>query len=269
MEEKEFEKNKKNKKGLGVITILLVFIIIGMTGYIIYDKTSNNKCLEKKVIEEDETEEKIEYLDISSSQVQNLYNNIHMTNCSGSTTTLYRDGTVSIDKFKSLAFYLAYQLLEEEKGVVQDGGWKKLDSFTYNDLNQKAKLIFGKEFNMEDKKYDLCPYKYDSSTKKYTFSEEGGCGCTTGPDGPHMTLYQATKTDDEINLYESVVYQKYNEGSIYYTYYKDPLYDQKINDNSCLDGYSTKECIDDSTKYKFTFTKEDNNYILTNITKAN
>lgn len=268
MEEQKVDLTKKTKnKNTGII-IFLVLVLIGMTGYIIYDKTISDKC-DVKEMEEPDNEETIEYLDIYSDQIQKLYNNIHTNNCNENTTMFYRDGSVSMDKFQSNAFYMAYQLLDEEKGVMQPGNWKKLVSFTYEELNKKAKTIFGKDFNIEDKKYDLCPYNYDSATKTYTFDEEGGCGCTTGPDGPHMTLYQATKTGDEINIYESVVYQKYEEQSYYYSYYKDPLYNQKINDFSCEQGFSTKKCIDNSTKYKFTFTLEDDNYILTNITKAN
>lgn len=271
MEEQKFEQVKKEKgKNTGII-ILLVVVLIVMTGYIIYDKVFMDKCnVKEETKEEEDTEEKVEYLDIYSEEIQKLYNNVHTSNCNESTMDFYRDGSVSMENFKKNAFYMAYEMLVEEKGTTNSYGYKELKSFTYEEINKKAQQIFGKDFNVEEKVYSICPtYKYNSTTKTYTLDEEGGCGCTTGPDGPHMTLYQATKTKNQIDIYEAVVYQKYNEGSIYYTYYKDPLFNQKISDDACYDGYSTKTCIENSTKYKFTYTLKDNNYILTNITKAN
>lgn len=271
MEEQKIDLlNKKKNKSIGIF-VFLIILLICMTGYIIYDKTMSDKCdvKENEKIEE-ERFEKLEYLDIYSDQIQKLYNNIQTSGCYENTVEFYRSGSVSMDSFKKNAFYMAYEILVEEKGTTNSYGYKELKSFTIDEINKKAKQIFGKEFDIEAKAYQLCPvYNYDNSTKTYTLNSESGCGCTTGPDGPHMTLYQATAAGDKIYIYESVIYQKYNEGSIYYTYYKDPLYNQKISDYSCEYGFSTKKCIDNSTKYKFTFTLEDDNYILTNITKAN
>ncbi|MBO5414172.1 MAG: hypothetical protein J6A17_00945 [Bacilli bacterium] len=269
MEEKVIEKPKKRINVLAISTIILLLLVLGMGIYIGYTETKMNKDEKKEVIDVEEDEEKIEYLDIYSDQIQNLYEKIHTgRNCISDTATLYKKGTVSIDNFKNIAFYMAHELILDERGIAQEGYWKRVDSFTYDEINKKAKNIFGSSYNLEDKEYTICSYKYDKATKTYNYDPEGGCGCTTGPEEPQITLYKATKNDNEINIYNAVIYKKYNEGSVYFTYYKDPLYNQKINDNACFDGYSTKECIDNSTKYKFTFTKEKDNYVLTNITKA-
>lgn len=271
MEEKKVDVTKKTKnKNTGII-VFLILVLICMTGYIIYDKTMSDKCdVKENEKTEEEKFEKLEYLDIYSDQIQKLYNNIQTSGCYENTVEFYRNGSVSMDSFKKNAFYMAYEMLVEEKGTTNSYGYKELKSFTIDEINKKVQQIFGKEFNVEAKAYQICPvYNYDNSTKTYTLDPEGGCGCTTGPDGPHMTLYQATTTGDKISIYESVVYQQYDGESNLYTYYKDPLYNQKINDYSCEQGFSTKKCIDNSTKYKFTFTLEDDNYILTKITKAN
>lgn len=273
MEENKINEAVKPKKKINVLaisTIILSLLVLGMGIYIGYTQINKSDNKEKQVVEVEEEEEKEEILDIYSDQIQNLYESIHTErNCIAETTTLYKKGTVSIDSFKNTAFYMAHELILEERGIEQEGYWKKVDSFTYDEINKKAKIIFGKDFNLEDKEYTICSYKYDKTTKTYSYNTEGGCGCTYGPEEPQITLYKATKIGDKINIYNAVVYQKYSEGSVYFTYYKDPLYSQKINNNACFDGYSTKECIDNSTKYKFTFTKEKDNYILTNITKAN
>ena len=269
MEEKEIVKPKKKINILAISTIVLSLLVLGMGIYIGYTEPKMNKDSKKEVVDVEE-EEKEEILDIYSDEIKELSEKVHTArNCISDNPTLYKKGTVSIETFKSLAFYMAHELVLDERGVAQEGNWKKLDSFTYDEINKKAKTIFGNDYNLEDKEYTICSYKYDKSTKTYSYDTAGGCGCTTGPEEPQITLYKATKTGNEINIYNAVVYRKYNVGSIDYTYYKDPLYNQKISDNSCFDGYSTKECIDSSTKYQFTFTKEKDNYILTNITKAN
>lgn len=273
MEEKETKEVVKQKKKVNILAIavcILSLLTLGMGIYIGYTKASIKEAKNKVIDVEEEIDETPEILDIYSEQIQNLYDKIHtFRNCISDTTSLYKNGTVSIGNFKSLAFYMAYEILAEEKGVYESQDISELSSFTYDDINKKAKNIFGTDFNIEDKEYSLCSYKYDSTTKTYSYNMEGGCGCTTGPEEPQITLYKAEKIGDEINIYNAVIYKKYNEGSIYYTYYKDPLYNQKITDNACYEGYSTKDCIDNSTRYKFIFTKEDDNYILSNITKAN
>ncbi len=264
------EKNTYNqKKGKGV-NIFLILIILGLIIFICYDKLYLDKESEvqKEVKETEKDSKKEEILDIYSDEIQKLYNNIHTSNCDEDTIDFYSDGAVNLDNFKANAFYMAYDILLDEKGVVQDNGYKKLASFTYDEINEKAKLIFGKDFNVEDKIYAICPYQYNSSAKTYTYNEQGGCGCTSGPDRPIITLYKAVAKDNEIHLYESVVYSKFKVENNSTDYYKDPLYNQKINNDACNENFSNKGCIDNSTKYEFIFKLEKENYILSNIIKA-
>lgn len=260
---------RKSNKSSVILICALIILVIGMAVYICYDKVLAGKQPEsegvKEEIKEDEEEnkeeEKTEYLDIYSNQIQTLYNNIQAYDIEA----LYRNDSVNIEGFKSYAFYMAYKMLVEE---TAGGNWQELKTMSLDQINTKAKQIFGKDFNVEGKSYDMCPvYKYDNNTKVYTL-ESTGCGFEAKIDGPHRTLYQATKTNKEINLYESVVYQKLNDQG-QYTIYKDSSYNQKINDSICNNNYSSQQCIDNSTKYKFTFQLEDDHYILTSIAKIN
>lgn len=262
----------KKKREL-IVIILLIVVILGLIGYILVsNKNNNSEKTDNKVLSNEEDE--LAYLDIYSDQIQTLYNNIHNvsdcgikdSNLLGGTYGLYSNGSLSLDNLEKMGFYIGYTMLVEEKGTANASGIKQLKSFTYEEINQKAKVVFGKDYNIEEKEYSLCPvYNYDSSTKTYTLDPNDGCGCTTGPEGPIITLYQATQIGNQINVYTSVVYSKYNENA-YYTYYKDPLYNQEIKDG-CSNNFSSKTCVDNSTKYKFTYEKEEENYILTNVTK--
>lgn len=262
-----------------VLIGILIGIIVGVGSLFIYDKffavKNNSEKKENNTVKKEEikTSAKEDILDIYSDQVQSLYNNVH--NCFGKCygydfMNLYSNDNVNIDSLKTQAFYMAFDILLEEKGTNSSDGYKKLNSFTYDEVNNKAKLLFGKEFNVEEKKYNMCPgYTYDSTAKIYTATELG-CGCTGSPEGPITTLYKATQTENQIDIYESVIYSKYieiNDG--YLEYYKDAAHRQKIEIGICDDNFSSKKCIDNSTKYKFTYTLEDENYILKDITKVN
>lgn len=255
------EEKKKSGKGKTVFIVFLILVIIGLSTYICYDKflIGEKKCETLEV--DDNEEENVEILDIYSKEVQNLYNETHPFGCLTGFDNLYYKGAVTYSNLKNYAFYMGVRMLEEEKNS------NTLDSFTYDEVNAKAKTIFGKDFVLEDKEYSLCPYKYDSQTKTYTVDKDGGCGCTTGPEGPIENLYKAIKKDNTIEIYEAVIYSKADEEGNIIGYYKDALYNQKINDACYDEKLSSKACIDGSTKYKYIFEKEKDNYILKNVYK--
>lgn len=260
---KKLNNNKKKGKGNTIIIVILSLLVVGLGLFIVYDKVLS-KEEEKSVVEEEEVEEVEEdepiVLDIYSDQVQKLYNQIHPKGCLFTIDNLYFNGPISYEKLKNNAFYLGYSL-------IVDNDVQKARDFTYDEVNKKVQSIFGKDFQLEEKPYTLCPFTYDSASKTYKYQKDGGCGCTHGPEGPFFTLYKAMQVDNEIHIYESVVYSKYNPSSDSFDYYQDYLRTNKIETN-CNDGLSSKACINDSTKYKFVYEKSGNDYVFKNVLKV-
>lgn len=251
---------------VGFVLGIIVGISILFIGNHFFIKKETNTIQETN----DNEEKQEEILDIYSDQVQNLYNNVHSFGCSWSKLfDLYEKNKVNLENFQLNAFDIGYTLFLNEKGILNEYNIKELKSFSYNDINTKVKTIFGKKFDLEDKEYNVgCPiYEYDKNTKIYTMSNDG-CGCGTGSgESPYYKLYKAIHSKNKIELYESVVYGKLeSEDANYLDYYKDANRSQKID--TCYDGeLDSKDCIENSTQYKYIYELEDKNYILKDIVK--
>ena len=96
---------KKKGKGSLIVIILLVIVILGLVGYICYDKgvilKTNTKEVEDKNVKKDSNEEKEENLDINSRLVQSLYNKVAINDecLSG---YLYEDNeTITLDNIET------------------------------------------------------------------------------------------------------------------------------------------------------------------------
>ena len=166
---------------------------------------------------------------------------------------------MNVDAYKGFADRIALSNLVDYYSMQKEDA----KSFTYNDLNEAAKKVFGKDFNLEDKEYYVPLYKYDEKTKIYSFDETNAFGCTAGEPVTDVHLYKAVKTDKQISLYESVIYSHVENED--FSYYSDSALTQQID--NCYD-VDSKECHNKSVKYKFVFTLEDDNYILTDIQKV-
>lgn len=271
------EAKKKSNKGFIVAIVILSLLLVGSVGYITYDKflskTNDKENSENKIeIKKEETESKEEILDIYSDQIQTLYDNIHIEDCGLEVRSFYEQNQVSLDSFKSIASSLSLRKLREKNGTLTSSGYRELNKFTYDEINNIAKEIFGKNFNLEEKDYGGCPvYNYDITTKTYTKPEGLGCGCgTTGPENPYYNMYKATKLGDEIHIYESVAYSKAinddNGNYSYSKYYKDSARTIELSD--CYEyNLLSKTCVDQSSKYEYIYTLEDDNYVITDIKK--
>lgn len=71
--------NKKNKFGLGIFIGILVTIVIGLSGFIIYDKVlSNNNEVKNEDKDKNETNNKITREEISSTDLDSILAKIHI-----------------------------------------------------------------------------------------------------------------------------------------------------------------------------------------------
>ena len=237
---------------------LLIWGILCISGFILYDKFLSEQKNESKLVikEKQETQKessKEELLDIYSDQVQKLYEKTHLR-ASQCWNMELDENNMSLEEFKKQAFYFA----------AFDYFYESKKEFTYDDVNKEAKKIFGKDFNLEDKEYILANYDYDNSSKTYKFNAEG-FGCTASEPVTDIHLYKAVKKDKQISLYESVIYSHVENEKDEYFY--DSTFIKK--EDSCHTNYLTnKECIENSPRYKFVFTIEDDNYVLTDIQKV-
>ncbi len=263
------EEKKKSNIGLIIFITLIIGLLIGVgEDYYIRLKNQKNQKISNQVEnvkKETSKKEDTKNLDIYSDQVQDLYNQLSYDSCDASTIKMYKENNVSLEELQKYSVYLGLnKYLEKNNKKINE-----VKSFTYDELNNNAKEIFGKKFNMEvNENTWICNFKYDSATKTFVTDPNGGCGCTSGPEGPEFTLYKATATGDTIQLYEAVVFGKLENNS-YNTYYTDSNYTNyseacTLNSNR-KNTRASKKCIDESTKYEYTFTLEDDKYILTNI----
>lgn len=236
-----------------IIMGLVVGILIGIGGYFLYDNfiISDVKKEEKPI---KENSSKKELMDTYSEDIQKLYKKIQFS------ATCYpaeiNEENMNINFFKENAINIA--LTNLEKFSMQNNG----SGFTYNDLNNAAKKVFGKNFTLENKIYDIPLYKYDDDSKSYVFDETKSFGCT-GNTYVDKILYKAIRKNNKIELYESILYVMGESGVN--KYFSDSNFSKEINE---CNNRTSLECYKKIPKYKFIFEKESDNYNLINIEKV-
>lgn len=249
-----------------VVIGLFVGVVLGVGGYLGYDKILSRDSKTTEEIKEEkkvEEEKKEEILDIYSDEVQNLYEKVHPQYILDGDQVYYgmelKPEYMNLDSYQKYAAYLS--LSNSNIDIAEE------QSITYDQLNQEARKIFGKSFNLEDKEYSFQCMNYSANNKTYTGNSQ--CGFGTGFDYASSTIYKAIQKNNKIEIYESVVYYHINEERGNVAYKNNSYLDSNIVYECNNSGNaSLKQCIKEGQKYKFTFTLEDDNYILTNVEKV-
>ena len=70
-------KKQKSGKGLIPVVVILVLLVLGLVGYIVYDKVFTNEIKEPDKTEIKEETVKSENLDVSSNEVVTLFNEVN------------------------------------------------------------------------------------------------------------------------------------------------------------------------------------------------
>lgn len=171
------EENKKSKLGLGILIGLLIALVIGLTGFIIYDKVLVDDEDNKQVVNSDTTNnaEKEEndsvndsLVDISSSELKIILEKINVYDSRFSVSYPIKD-FISFSKNMSNQDKLSFLYSN-----LSDYSYGQ--SFSKNDLGEVASKYFYDSFSYKDENI-ICNlghnfYNYDSNTKIYTSDNE-------------------------------------------------------------------------------------------------
>ena len=277
---------EKKNTGLIVLIVVLSIAVLGLGGFIIYDKVLNNdsKNNSNEINKEDNeisNVSKEEVLWLNDTLVQNLYN---MVIFPGDDILgnwyFYENEKVTLDNISNdTKLYMAYTQLNKNDIEYKEDNLHGTKSFDINQFEIGMKNVFGNNITYEKNDFMPemcdCEYKYNADQQKY-ICEIGGCG---GPGESYVDrkLYNAVKISDEIILYEKFAFININEiifsnsdpkydgpkAGIYKdtksknaikTWIKDVDYFYNNKPNYNFDDY-----IDQMSMVKYTFKKGDDN----------
>lgn len=182
---------KKNNKGIIWLITILIVLIIGLAGYIVYDKIIDDNNTNN--IDNNKTTEKQEDRKNITEKAENILSKLDIYSLLNKDKIDFKDMD---NETKLWIMYRNYNLLTEKENF-QD--------VTSDELLEGMKSIFGNDFNMTFD--DVYVYKYNKETKKYE-DEYGGYG---------FGITTAVKND-------MISYEQ--NGEYYYITYKPMLYDQ-------------------------------------------
>ena len=255
------EENKKSKLGLGIIIGVLVSLVIGLTGFIVYDKVSsddNNKVENENTSNDNNTgSESVTELSLSSTLVNSLSNIFHGKylnyGASKYDNYFYKQNKIIITNVPdNLKMVMTFKVL----------GYP--DSIASSDFEKEYQQIFGSNAKPSVSRIEECDADYELVNGYYQHPEiYGGCGGTTS-ELTYSKLIKAIQikdsTTDKIVISEAVAFV--NPGGSY----KDVNYTQLVDangDENPLDKDYTKYA-----QYDYTFVKDANGiYVFTSVEK--
>ena len=288
------EENKKSKKGL-VLGIIAVLIILGLVGYICYDKglifKSNKEVVkkEKKIVEKEITnkelkedlDKKIAYLNTNDSwntkpldnpvtfSAYNFRNNIFKgINKQDKHLIALESFSIGSDYKKVTQDIKSKLTIEEETKNILDNG----DHYIEESLVQKRyKELFGEEtdFSKYNSSFGKCPMFYYDSTNKLFIRLDRCGGTSAGIVGIYKNKY--TKKGDNAYVYTNYYYIAPQGTGDKFAVYKDAVTNikeetttEKYSDNS--DDFDIKKEYKEFPEYKYTFKKDkDGNYYFVSV----
>lgn len=236
---------KKSKiiKIISLITLIigLAFIAYGIYGYFSFKKVIENYKINKKD------------LDLTSSEVTNLYNNINQndSNCVDFFYELENFEVFSKDISPSIAldmFLFNYKKNNESNE----------SSIDYTKVKESLKSLYGEEYKFNIKEINNSSY-LDFYYKKNNLIYIKDPICNNRI--IKTKLYNAIEIDNTIELYE---YRLYEEND---SYYNSPVSEEKLEvtldeNNKIIDNI---ENYSKGLNYKYIFKLKDNHYYLERI----
>ncbi len=261
---------EKKSKGKTIVIVILVLAVLGLGGYIIYDKF---------VAKEDNKEEKTEVNNKTKEQKENLdevadilMNNLEKSHAWEFIATKDNPNNIVFDK----------NMIDDNVLATAIGSVWSTDSSSakISDLNNLFKVYNIENLNYKDISCfnnDGILYKYDDLAKEYKLNENHpGHGLPTIPVPSYVKKNNIEKQNDEYILTVTTIY---SENPVDFEFISaDPKGTIKIAD---FDSYmledgsiDTKKLISDYEntfedkkatypKYKYTFQKDKDNYYLT------
>ena len=270
---------KKNNKGLVWLIVILIILVLGLVGYIIYDKTikDDNQLLNNNTTT---TTTKVEtnipeiyegiYIDesIEDDEIRNAYaliSNLGFMTSGyewnfGNKTKLLFDDLSEEEKMKMIFVNLVINKKVKYDSMTVDG-YKYI--ILSEDLENAVKDVFGNntfEFNKD--------FTHNSCT--LTLNDENGydveCyGAGREDDSEDYLIYDMKKNNNTIEINVAYYYEIFEHaGDNPGIYYNTEMLEEKICNSDEVENNINK-----LQQYKFTFVNDGNNYIFDNIELIN
>ena len=267
-----------------VIIILLCLLVLGLGGYLAYDKFFNklDNNTEEEIVEKD-------FDKVEAKKIVDKYYYGYVSN------NLFTNGMTDYAKFyitlkdlnaKKVSCDEIYEnnsraKKDESYGnssytVTLDSGLlaycdDTTETLSYEEVNKEYKYLFGKdqEVKKSSKKLFISTYDYDENGDKFV-SLNCRCGMEFGPfQYSSYVISSAKEYGNTLTLDVGYFEIKTSDEEKYYSYeisgnreFSRGDFDSPTFDSDFFNQYSEK-----IPKYRLTFEKEDNHYVFKNLVK--
>ena len=203
----KMEENKKNT-GFIVATIILAILVIGLMGYIVYDKMSNNNDKNQgndieDVTHKENNEQSLKEIDINSDLVKNLIYPMNSMGTEGYEWSYQNETFDTLGRLHRMQD-AAYRISPDEEDLNKNQVFYKAEN-----VKESYKKIYGPDSSYTDgdlkDSLNTCFVisNYDSTLKMYI--EETGCGFDSLKSVKRVSKkYKAEQNNDYLYVYEYI-----------------------------------------------------------------
>ena len=216
------------EKLLKFFIIILILSVVGLGGYVVYDKYFNKEPIPPKT---EKKEEKTENLDVTSKEVTSLFNNINKLSHAWTSEDyygwLFKNDSLKVEDMSD-ELIVAVSLYNSELDCIDEKGdntcFQKptnpnLDSISVissDKVKANANIIFGSITydNTSVKSFDCTGnYKYNKENDQY-IKEAYGCGYGGSSYNTYeYRITKALKTSSALDMYVKVAPEYYEFGA--------------------------------------------------------
>lgn len=265
------------KKGNIVVIVILILIILGLGGYLVYDKViskdSNNTKSNTPEVKEEEPEDVLKGLELNEVVAADKKIDNYVFTC-GDTLDMYKNNKITEIEYSSRSFSV-FSYARDVYGLDIDYLFE-INNLQKIEIANEYKNILNKvsiELFDEDINLDKIPMiKKENDKYYYVGSACGGAGFSSS----ERILNSASKNNGDLILEEKVLFYRdyigdYDQEILKVA--KDPKIEELISDNNykfSVDNLSSylRNNQDKFDTYQYTFKlNRNNNYYLYSVTK--
>jgi len=247
----------KNKKNIIIIVIAMCILVIVVGSLVVINK-------EKRKEKNEEPTNSLQSNTVDETVINYLKLNSLPEEYFGYFYKSDRYTNSNIDN--NIKIYMAIRKVLSNK---KDINYSEKIEIKEKDVTNALKVLFGSNvtYKHESLKGNTCSYtnfKYDKAKKMYV-QEPDDC-LESNTDTLLAEIIDKKTTDKQVEIYEKVGYVEisYNleQKKLSYNIYSDVAKKNKV---TTVDEYSISTVKDSLNTYKYTFTKENNNYYLSSV----